>query len=247
MTHDPGAYGRHFSEVYDDWYGDAPIESVVRLVHQLVGPAACILELGVGTGRLALPLAAAGHRVNGIDSSLEMIAVLRGKPGGSKIDVTVGDVADATSFPDARFDAVVAAFNLIFNLADRSAQRRCLVNAATAMDDDGVLIVEAFVPEPMAEATRDLVTRSVTADGVILIATETDPAATAVRGAHIELRDGSVRVRPWRVCVAMPGELDDMATEAGLRLVHRYASWTADEFVEGASTNHVSVYRRSRR
>ncbi len=247
MTHDPGAYGRHFSDVYDDWYRDAPIESVVRLLSELVGPSARVLELGVGTGRLALPLIAAGHRVSGIDSSPEMIAVLREKAGGAAVDVTVGDVADAAAFPGGRFDAVVAAFNLLFNLVDRAAQRRCLVNAAAALDDDGVLLVEAFVPAPMHEASRDLVTRSVTADGVILIATETDPAASAVSGAHIELHDRSVRVRPWRICVAMPSELDEMASEAGLRLAHRYASWSPDEFVEGVSANHVSVYRRAQR
>lgn len=246
MAHDPAAYGRNFADVYDEWYPDAPVRQIVQRLGELTQRGARVLELGVGTGRLALPLAAAGFEVSGIDSSAEMLAILAAKPGGSVIAVTHGDAAARGSLPRGPFSLVLAAYNLMFNLANRDAQSSCFREVAEVLSGDGALVVEAFVPAPL-EASRELVTRSVGDESVVLIATETDPPNAAVRGAHIELSNNGVRVRPWRICVASPDELDAMATAAGLELAERHASWAGETFVPGSSDHHVSVYRPAQR
>ena len=190
MAHDPSAYGRNFADVYDQWYAEAPLAEITRFLAERLASGAEILELGIGTGRIALPLAAAGFRITGLDASSEMVARLRAKPGGEAIEVTISDAADTESFPTGPFGAVVAAFNLMFNLADRDAQLRCLSNAAASLVPGGVVVIEAFVPAAMGEPTRDLVTRSVDDRGAVLIATETKPSESVVHGAHIELTGG---------------------------------------------------------
>ena len=244
MAHDPSAYGRSFADVYDQWYADAPVDEITAFLTARLSGCAHVLELGIGTGRIALPLATSGFRVSGVDASEEMVAHLRAKPGGDELDVTIADAADAAHFPRGPFDAVIAAFNLIFNLADRTAQSTCLANAAASLHPGGLLVLEAFVPAAMHEPTRDLVTRSVSEMGVVLIATETDPTRSVVHGAHIELTDDQVRVRPWRVCVATPDELDELATGAGFTLAERHGSWAGAPFVVGDSAHHISVYRK---
>ena len=246
---DAGTYGRSFADVYDDWYSDRDPTPLVELVNELAAEAtrgrrASILELGAGTGRLAIPIAEAGHAVTALDSSTEMLDRLAAKGPPPEMHALLGDAANVDDFPDGPFDIVLAAFNLLSNLADRDAQQRCLQAVADRLAPGGSLVVEAFVAEPLLDRRRDLVTRSVTADSVILIATDADPATSSIRGAHIELRDGSVRLRPWRVCVASPEEIDQMAAAVGLRLVARWANASKSPFVAGEHTEHCSVYRR---
>ena len=247
---DAGTYGRSFADVYDDWYPAGPhTDAAVATLRELTAGAAParLLELGIGTGRLALPLAASGSEVVGLDSSPEMLELLERKLAASpdvRVRGVLGDLADAATWPAGPFDAVVAAFNLLCNLADAPAQRAVFATAAGVLSPDGVFAVEAVLPAPWEGVERRLEVRSVTAEAVVLIATEADPSDGVVIGQHIELRDGEpVRLRPWRIRVAEPPELDRWAAEAGLSLDQRWADWERHEY-DPHGAGHVSIYRR---
>lgn len=240
---DPGTYGRSFADVYDRWYpSDDDTAAAVARLSELAGAGGRILELGVGTGRLAVPLADAGHDVAGIDASAEMLARLRSK--SDRVAVVEGDAGTPSDWPPGPFDVVAAAFNLVFNLTDTAAQSACFAGAAGALVPDGRFVVEAFVPAAVEQRERRLEVREVTAGRVVLIATDADPSTGVVTGQHVELTDGApVRLRPWRIRVAGPDELDAMAAAAGLELSERHADWSGTPFdPHGAA--HVSVYRR---
>jgi SAM-dependent methyltransferase len=245
-----GTYGASFAEVYDAWYGDLPgTDEAVGFLADLAvsGPAGPVLELGIGTGRLALPLAerlaAHGRAVHGVDASPAMVELLRAKAGAAAIPVTVGDMAAAD--PAGPFALVFVALNTFFNLDTEAAQRRCLANVAARLVPGGRLVVEAAVPASGEDRARDHVGIStITADRLVLTATREDPASQTVTGQHVELVDGDrVRLRPWRIRWIRPDQLDRMAAEAGLILTHRYASWSMEPFSH-ISAQHVSVFRR---
>lgn len=253
---DAGTYGRSFAEVYDEWYpADDATAGAVAAVAALAGPGGRVLELGVGTGRLALPLAALGLRVTGVDAAEEMLEVLTAKDPDGRVERVSGDVgapdgtpvgsaAAGTSFapwPDGPFDVVLAACNLLCNLPDERRQSACVAGAAARLRRGGHLVVEAFVPAPLVPGPQ-LAASEVRADAVVLIATEADPDTGIVTGQHVELRDGApVRLRPWRIRVATPDEIDGWARAAGLELVDRRESWGEDG---PASDGLVSTYRR---
>ena len=243
---DPGTYGRSFAEVYDQWYpSDSTTDAAVQRIAELAGESGSVLELGVGTGRLALPLAARGYRVHGLDASPEMLEVLATKAAeaGVAVPSSLGDVADPTAWPEGRFDVVAAAFNLLFNLASAKEQARCFEAAAAALSPGGAFVVETFLPAPLERRERRLEVREVTAAGVVLIATDSDPEEGVVTGQHIELVDGEpVRLRPWRIRVAGVEELDEMAAAAGLRLAQRHADWSGSPF-DPHGAGQVSTYR----
>lgn len=251
-------YGQSFADVYDEWYPadistSAAVTKLNLLCEQVLGQqsasegqsCARLLELGVGTGRLALPLIAAGHTVHGIDSSQAMLDQLRQKPDATEIALTLGDVADPTAWPLGPFDIVVAAFNLFFNLSEEGDQASLFLSAAQALSPYGLLVVEAFIPAPLEVNERRLAVREVSAESVILIATDATAATGQVTGQHIELRDGQpVRLRPWKIRVATPSQIDALATQAGFELQQRHADWNGAEF-DPLGTAHVSVYRKS--
>lgn len=255
---DSGTYGRSFADVYDEWYpADATTGACVRFLSELAGPGGSVLELGVGTGRLALPLATSGHDVTGIDSSEAMLAELRDKDprglvrtvlgdiagdmAGDRAGHTAGDRAGGAGLPSNSFAVVAAVCNLICNVVDPTAQAACIAAAARSLRPGGHLVVEAFEPAPLV-AGAQLAASEVRGDAVVLIATDTDPATRIVTGQHVELRDGEpVRLRPWRIRVTTPEEIDRWATAAGLEPVERLRSWGVDG---PPSDGLVSLYRR---
>jgi SAM-dependent methyltransferase len=243
--YDPTTYGRSFADVYDDWYpADGTVDAVVARVRRLAGDGGSVLELGVGTGRLALPLAAAGLRVTGLDASEEMLDVLAAKDLDDLVRRSLGDVGRPADWPDGPFDVVLAACNLLCNLADARVQARCVATAAGRLRPGGALVVEAFVPAPLEVGAR-LTATEVRADAVILIASSADPATGVVTAQHVELRDGEpVRLRPWVIRVVQPDELDRWAADAGLVLEHRGPGWgdgTGASAEDGSVA--VSIYR----
>lgn len=242
---DTESYGESFADIYDDWYGDvSDTEGTVAFLSGLVGGRR-VLELGVGTGRLALPLAAAGFTVSGVDSSAPMIELLRAKPGGEAIEVAIGDMADiATLAPPAGVDFGVAfvAFNTFFNLTSRDAQQRCLDGVASRLEPDGRFVLEAFVPGDDARGGEAMTVRTMELDRVVLSISRRDPATQTATGQYVELSDAGVRLRPWMIRYAAPPELDTMARAAGLELLERWAGWRGEEYTD-SSTHHVSVYR----
>lgn len=256
---DAGTYGRSFADVYDDWYPtDETTTACVDALDRLAGTRAAVLELGVGTGRLAVALSELGHAVTGIDASARMVDRLHAKDAHGRIRTVVADVGDPAAWPDGPFDLVVAACNLVCNLTDPREQAACIAGAAARLRPGGHLVVEAFEPAPLV-AGPQIAASEVRSDAVVLIATDTDPATAVVVGNHVELRDGQpVRLRPWRIRVTTPAEIDAWADAAGLTLVHRSRTWTAaaaaadgvahpdpdpHEPDAGAADGLVSIYR----
>lgn len=246
--YDASTYGDRFADVYDDWYGDvtdadACADRVAALATHAGGGA--VLELGVGSGRLAIPLAARGLEVHGIDASAAMLERLRAKPGGPSIVTTQGDMAELALADAPPFAVVLVAFNTFFNLATETAQRRCLERVAALLAPAGRFVLEAFVPsDDVAVAARASVApRRITADEVVLTASQVDVATQTITGQHVHLREGGIRLRPWHLRYATPGQLDAMAREAGLELEGRASGWHDEPFTD-SSTVHVSTYRR---
>jgi len=240
--YEAATYGDRIAEIYDQWPSGAldPTSAVTLLVE--LAPGGRALELGVGTGRVALPLAARGVEVVGIDASEEMVAKLRAKPGGAAIDVVIGDFADVAA--PGTFDMVYVAFNTFFALLTQDAQIRCLGNVAAKLRDGGRLVLECFVPD-MGRFDRHQTTRTtrVTTDEVHLDTSLHDPVAQRIDSAHVVMGARGVALYPVAIRYAWPAELDAMALVAGLVLEHRYADYDRRPFTRD-SPAHVSVYRR---
>ena len=226
--------------IYDDVpRGDE--DETVAFLAQLAGTGRA-LELAVGTGRIALPLAARGVAVDGIDISDAMVARLREKPGGAAIAVTMGDFAEVAVPGSYRLIYVV--YNTLFNLLTQDEQVRCFENVAAHLTGDGAFVVEAFVPTYLHRLRDDqyVDAEAVAVDSVWLDVGRHDPVAQRLDESHVHLTDAGVRVYPIVTRYAWPSELDLMARIAGLHLNERFGGWRGEPF-DGRSARHVSVYR----
>ena len=239
--YDGSSYGDGMADVYDEWYAapadtDACVATLARLADG--GP---ILELGAGTGRLAIPLARLGLEVHALDGSADMLRRLAEKPGGSDVHCHVGDMAGA--LPDGLFRLVFVAVNTFFGVLDENAQRCAMQSIADRLPAGGRFVMEAFVPDAQQDGDR-IEVRDLAADRVVLSISRTDASAQQAIGQFVELRDGQpVRLRPWAIRWATVEQLDDMAGRAGLAVEARWATWNGTEF-DSDSVNHVTVYRR---
>jgi SAM-dependent methyltransferase len=236
----PETYGDRIADLYDDWYARRfDLDGCVELLAVLAGPGPA-LELGVGTGRVALPLAARGVEVHGVDASQAMVQRLKAKPGGDAVQVTVGDFAAVPVQGSYRLVFVV--FNTLFALLTQDDQARCFAQVARRLQGGGAFVVEAFVPDPARLARRqELTVDDLGLDRVVLTATHRDPLGQRIDSQHVLLQPDGVRLLPVVLRYAWPAELDLMARLAGLRLRERWAGWRRQPF--GAdSTGHVSVY-----
>jgi SAM-dependent methyltransferase len=237
----PSTYGDAVADLYDTWSG-APddAERAVPFLAELANGGEA-LELGIGTGRIALPLAARGIRVRGIDASEAMVARLRGKPGGTDIPVTIGDFAAVPV--DGTFSLVFVVFNTLWALGSQEDQVRCVGNVARHLDDGGAFVVQAYVPDPARFDRRQRVgARFVRVDEVGLEASTYEPATQRVSSQIVTIRADGVRLIPVEIRLVWPSELDLMARLAGLRLRERWGGWNREPFTgEGW---HVSVYER---
>ena len=236
-------YGEGFADVYDDWYADvsdveATVEKVAALADAIGGP---VLELGVGTGRLAIPLADRGVEVHGVDASPAMLARLQANDVTRRVQAFLGPMEGAA--PPGPFGVVFVAFNTFFNLVAPGAQDACMRSVAARLRPGGAFVVETFVPDdPPPVGTTSVDVKAVELDRVVLVATVQE-AAGVVAGQHLELAEGGVRLRPWRVRVASPDELDAMAAAAGLQLESAEGGWRGEPFDDDSATR-VAVYRR---
>ncbi len=240
----PDTYGESFADVYDRWYPDvSDTEGTVVKLLELAG-SGLIIELGIGTGRLALPLIAAGRSVRGVDSSPAMIAELAKKPRADEIEVLQGDMGTMPLGKAGEASLVFVAFNTFFNLPSAETQAACFGAASDVLAPGGCFVVETFVaPDPNDLPRRGLSTHTVDADRVVLTATETDAETQTIRGQHLEFTDDGVRLRPWFLRFASIAELDDMAVSAGFVLESRTADWQGADFGPD-SESHVSIYRK---
>ncbi len=236
------SYGDRIADIYDELYGGVfDVEATVSLLAELAreGP---VLELAIGTGRVALPLAERGVEVHGVDISEAMVAKLRAKPGGADIPVTMGDFADVPV--DQRYRVVFIVFNTLFGLPSQEEQVRCLRNVARALTEDGVFLIEAFVPDVSRfDAHQTVRVEDVTLDGAMLEVSRHNPVLQTVASQHVILSSGKIEMYPVSIRYAYPPELDLMALLAGLELRDRWGGWRREPFTSG-STSHVSVYAR---
>lgn len=252
--YEPSTYGDRFADVYDEWYTDVTdVEGTVARVAALAGPDGRVVELGAGSGRLAVPLADRALHVWAVDASPAMLDRLRARPGGDRVHTVVDDMAAladpalAAAAAAHGFDVALCAFNTLFNLTDTDAQARCLRGAHDLLAPGGRLLVEAFVPPPDddgAAATGAVEPRHIGLDEVVLTVSRLDPATRTITGQHVQITEAGIRLRPWVLHVASPAELDDLAAAAGLALVERHAGWHGEPFDDHAAV-HVSVYQRT--
>jgi SAM-dependent methyltransferase len=224
----------------DDQRGDES-EAVAFLEQSARGGPA--LELGIGAGRIALPLAARGVRVDGVDISPAMVAQMRAKPGGDRIHVTIGDFAEVPVPGNYRLIFVV--FNTLFNLLTQEDQVCCFENVAARLTDDGSFVVEAFLPSFLYRLRDNqyVSAEAIEPDEVTLDVLRHDPVRQHLDENHVFLSREGVRLFPVAQRYAWPGELDLMARIAGLRLEERWAGWNRDPFTATGS-NLVSVHGR---
>lgn len=233
-------YGRHCADVYDQWFGFFD-EEAVDVLEELAGGGRA-LELGVGTGTVALPLAARGVRVEGIDASAEMVAALRAKPGGEALPVTMGDMADVDV--EGEFSLVYVVYNTLFALQTQEEQVRCFRNVAARLAPGGAFLVEAFVPDlSQLSAGQGVRFLHMTDERVGIRIYQHDPVGQKLKSRHVVFQDGGAQVFPVEVRYAWPPELDLMARLAGLRLRARWGDWRRAAF-DAKSEKHVSVYER---
>ena len=237
----PDTYGERIAPIYDDLYQDLfDVEGAVRFLAPLATGRA--LEFGIGTGRIALPLAAEGVDVVGVDASPRMVERFRAKPGGADIEVVMGDFSEAEV--EGSFSLVYLLFNTIFALPDQEAQVRCFANAARHLSDDGVFVIEAFVPDPgRFDRGQRVSANDVGPDSIDIEASRHDPVAQRVESQHAIVRSTGIELYPVVIRYAYPSELDLMARLTGLRLRERWASWSKDGFGSDSGF-HISVYER---
>ena len=237
-------YGDRIAEVYDELYGSlaspALLDPMVDVLADLAGGGGA-LELGIGTGRIALPLAVRGVEVHGIDASVAMVDKMRRKPGGDRIPVTLGDFADVEA--DRCFSLVYVVFNTFFALLSQEAQVRCFGNVASRLSDGGVFLVEAFAPDlTRFERGQNIQAGIVETDQVSIHLSRHDVVAQTVATSHMYIAESGVHLYPVKLRYVWPSELDLMARLAGMRLRSRWGDWQGGPFT-ASSTNHVSVYK----
>jgi SAM-dependent methyltransferase len=242
MTNDYSAetYGETIAEIYDERHASFDEDAVALLAELARGGRA--LELGIGTGRIALPLAARGVEVHGIDASPAMVERLRAKPDGEALAVTFGDFAEVPV--EGEFALVYVVFNTFFALLTQEEQVRCFQSVARRLAPGGVFLIEAFVPD-MTLFNRGQTVRAVkvTAEIVDMHASTHDISAQRVSSQQIIIKDGAIRLYPVQIRYCWPSELDLMARLAGLVLRERWGGWRREPF-NSESMKHVSVYAR---
>jgi Methyltransferase domain len=237
----PETYGERIAKVYDEWfYLPTSTEDAVAFLAGLAGEGP-VLELAIGTGRIALPLAARGIEVRGIDASEAMIAKLRSKPGGRDIPVTIGDFADVGV--EGHFELIAIVFNTLWALPTQEDQVRCIRNVANHLRKEGAFVTEMYVPDPARfDRGQRMQVRTIESRRVVLEASQHHPKYQRVSSQLIALEDGGeTSMFPVELRYIWPSELDLMAELAGLELAERWGGWKREPFDD--SDWCISVYR----
>lgn len=241
--YEPGmSFDEESARVYDKLSQRGDEEETVDLLAELAGGGPA-LELAIGTGRVALPLAERGVRVDGIDISEAMVEQLRAKPGGDRLSVTIGDFAEVPV--EGQYRLVYVVFNTFHNLLTQEEQVRCFENVAAHLTEDGVFLIEAALPNDLYRLRNDqyVDAEAVGVDYVRLDVARHDPVRQLLEESHVTLSAKGVEVKPIVTRYAWPSELDLMARIAGLRLKERWAGWKGEPLT-ASSARHVSVYGR---
>jgi hypothetical protein len=236
------SFGPETAAVYDEEEVRGDEAETVAFLAGLAGEGPA-LELAIGTGRIGLPLAATGVRVDGIELSEAMVARLREKPGGTELDVTIGDMAEV-GLP-GRYRLVYVVFNTFFNLLTQEAQIRCFERSATHLADEGLVVIEAGTPWWLHRLDRRqyVDAEELRRDRVTLDVGRYDPVTQLLDESHVTIGPQGIRLSPIVTRYCTPAELDLMARIAGLRLRHRWGGWQGEPFTT-ESHRHVSVWSR---
>ena len=237
-------FGEHVAERYDesaaDMFDPATVDPVVDFLAELAWDGSA-LELGIGTGRIALPLAQRGIRVHGIDLSEAMVARLRSKPGADQIGVTIGDFATTTV--EGRFSVAYLLFNTIENLTSQDEQVACFMNVAAHLQPGGCFVIEVGIPDlqrlPPGETVRPF---TVTPERLGF--DEYDIAGQGLISHHYWMDDGRLETVSMPFRYVWPAELDLMARIAGMSLRERWSGWNREPFTS-ESRQHVSVWEKT--
>ncbi len=248
MDAEDGYFDEPVAARYDksaaEMFEPAAVDPVVDFLAGLAGEGRA-LELGIGTGRIALPLARRGVAVHGIELSNAMAARLREKPGGDEVGVTIGDFATTTV--DGAFSVAYVVFNTIMNLTRQAEQVACFRNVAAHLEPGGCFVVEVMVPfyfhstglaVPPGDTFR-VFDSSETHWGI----DEYDVANQGLVSHHFDLADGRFELLSMPFRYVWPAELDLMAELAGMRLRERWSGWQREPFT-GKSRQHVSVWEK---
>ena len=237
-------FGERVAERYDessaDLFDPAAVDPVVDFLVDLAGDGGA-LELGIGTGRIALPLMERGVRVHGIDLSKAMVARLRAKPSAEAIDVTIGDFATTTV--EGTFSVAYLAFNTIMNLTTQDEQVACFRNVAAHLEPSGCFVIEVMVPDlrrlPAGETFRPFHVSE-----AHLGIDEYDVVNQGLVSHHYWAADGTFEKLSMPFRYVWPAELDLMARLAGMTLRERWSGWKREPFTS-ESTKHISVWEKA--
>lgn len=238
-----GYFNPRVAATYDDDVGYADPETVDPVVNFLaeLADGGKALEFGIGTGRIALPLAMKGVEVYGIDLSQAMLTKLAEKPGSDRINVTQGDFA--TTVCEGSFSLVYLIFNTIMNLTTQDEQVRCFQNAAAHLDPGGSFVIEVMMPAlqliPFGE-TRRVFEFCGDHWGVDTY----DVVSQGLTSHHFRIRDGRTELSAIPFRYVWPSELDLMAKIANLQLQARWGGWQQEPFTN-LSRHHVSVWEKT--
>ncbi len=235
------------AEDYDDLvnYASLPPETEAEVAGLAkLARGGRVLELGVGTGRVAIPLASMGLEVHSIELDPAMAEQLRHKTGGELVRLHLGDMADVDV--EGSFDLVYAVFGTFFELLSQVAQIRCFRNVAARLTSGGRFVIEALMPEPGTYIDRRKVTVAATGDErVVINVSELDPLAQTIDTHQIVVGHAEVDIVPIHIRYSWPSELDLMAQLAGLQLVERWANWQQEPFTV-EHPRHISIYSQPR-
>ena len=237
-TYTESTYGESVADIFDQWYPDFDLQIISTLVNLAQGGRA--LELGIGTGRIALPLFQAGIEVHGVDSSTAMIKKMQSKPDGKNIPVSESDFSEFDL--EGKFDLIYVVFNTFFGLLTQEDQLQCFTNVANHLSPGGVFLIEAFVPD-MARFQDNQTVRMVEIgdDNLRIEVSRINPIEQIVTSKLIHVTETGTRFYPVNLRYAWPAELDLMARFAGLDLLHRWGSWSKTGLTDQDS-KHISVY-----
>ncbi|GHE44541.1 class I SAM-dependent methyltransferase [Streptomyces vinaceus] len=237
----PETYGPRWKSVYDEIDWPQPEGAVDFLAKRVGGGRA--LELAIGTGRVALPLAQRGVPLDGLDASPEIVDVMRTKPGGESIEVSIGNIADFTS--ERRYSLIFLLLNSLYALQTQEEQIQCFESVAAHLEPGGLFVVETFVPDPTRFRFNGRAhVYDVGLDHVRIEADTFDRATQHIKENHVEIREEGIKLYPAFLRYTWPSELDLMARIAGLELSERWGDWGNVPY-DTYSENHIGVYRKA--
>ena len=237
----PTTYGERWHQIYDQHYPTADPDMIDRLT-EFAGDGS-VLELAIGSGRVALALLERGVELTGVDISEDMVALLRRRPGGDRIPVVIGDFGSVPV--EGTFRLIYLVFNTLFALLTQEEQIQCFERVAARLEPGGRFVVEAFVPDPNRyERGQKVSLMDMDLNSAHLEISRHNRALQRVDSQSVEISERGTRLHPVAIRYAWPSEMDLMGRLAGLELEVRWGGWDRAPFDE-LSEHHISVYRLS--